>query len=116
MIEVDTESSFSQIAELEESMKTLEEEARDLQSQDEQVQLFYTSAMSLRMLNISPPLTVLCLSVSCNSVATCFCPGTNHSKSLQYEQRQAEQESGNSWRGEHTVAREQRSGEIMMVV
>lgn len=97
-------------------MKTLEEEARDLQSQDEQVQLFYMPALSLRMLDVFPPLTVLCLSVSCNSRASCFCPGTNHSESLQYEQRQTEQESGNGWRGEHTVAGEQRPGQMMMVI
>lgn len=47
-------------------MKTLEEEARDMQAQDEQVDLLYTSALSLRMLDIFPPPTVLCLNVSCN--------------------------------------------------
>lgn len=64
--------SFFQITELEESMKTLEEETRDLQSQDEQVQLLHMSGVSFWMLDISiPPLcSVLCLSVACDSVAS----------------------------------------------
>lgn len=50
-------------------MKTLEEETRDLQSQDEQVQLLHMSGLSFWMLDISiPPLcSVLCLSVACDS-------------------------------------------------
>lgn len=95
-------------------MKTLEEEARDLQSQDEQVHFF--NALSFRIpVFFFQSLPVVCLSVSCDNVSSCFCPGTNHSQSLQYEQRQAEQKSGNSWRGKHTVAGEQCSGKIIMV-
>lgn len=42
-----------------------------------------------------------------------LCPGTDNSESLQYEQRQTAEESGNGQGGEHTPTGKQCSGRVM---
>lgn len=93
---------YLQIAVLEESMKTFDEETKDLQLQHEQVQ------SSLRASSFS--LLALCLSVFHEMLLLHLCPGTDNSESLQYEQRQTAEESGDSQRGEQTATGKQCSG------
>lgn len=66
-------------------MKSLEEETKDLQSQDEQVLPFTFLCCPLNCL-IFFPHSVPCLWMSYDIMAPCFSPGTNHSENLQYEQ------------------------------
>lgn len=66
-------------------MKSLEEETKDLQSQDEQVLPLTLLSCPLSCL-IFFPHPVPCLQMSYDIMAPCFSPGTNHSENLQYEQ------------------------------
>lgn len=98
-------------------MKTFEEETQDLQSQHEQVPpshlcVFTFKSSSLCCSTFSSSFA-LSLCVSFDIIAAHLSLGTNHSESIQYEQWQTAEESGNSRRGEHTATGEQRSGRTL---
>lgn len=86
-------------------MKTFDEETKDLQLQHEQVQ------SSLRAAFLSF-FAALCVTVL-HEILLHLCPGTDNSESLQYEQRQTAEESGNGQGGEHTPTGKQCSGRVM---
>lgn len=66
-------------------MKSLEEETKDLQSQDEQVPPSpFLSCPSSCLIFFPHSVPRLCMSYDIN--APCFSAGTNHSENLQYEQ------------------------------
>lgn len=69
---------------LEESMKTFEEESKDLQSQDEQVGLLmhFILPILLLLFLLTPSLGVSCAIITDYHLSL----GTNHSESVQYEQ------------------------------